>query len=143
MVSYASSVHVARDPAVVFTYLIEPAKQALWSDVPMRRLTDGPLGVGSQMEVTFAMGPVKARIVLELTGVETDRRVAFRTVSGPIDWTGEYRLAAGSAGGTELSQSGTLRFGGLWRLVEPIVGAEIKNGEIKELEKLRSVIEAG
>jgi hypothetical protein len=109
----------------------------------MRRLTDGPLGTGSRFEVAFGMGPVKARIVLELSAVETDRLMAFRTLSGPIDWTGEYRLAPGSAGGTELSQSGTLRFSGLWRLVEPIVGAEIKSGEIKELEKLRAVAEAG
>jgi hypothetical protein len=143
MVGYTSSVHVARDPSVVFTYLIEPAKQALWSGVPMRRLTDGPLGTGSRFEVAFGMGLIKARIVLELTAVEVDRRMAFRTVSGPIDWTGEYRLAPGAAGGTELSQSGTLQFGGLWRLLEPIVGAEIKGGEIKELEKLRAVAEAG
>ena len=49
MVGYGSSVHVARDPSVVFLYLIEPAKQALWSDVPMRRLTEGPLGMKGAM----------------------------------------------------------------------------------------------
>jgi hypothetical protein len=39
MVGSSSSVHVAEDPSVVFTYLIDPAEQALWSGVPMRRLT--------------------------------------------------------------------------------------------------------
>lgn len=43
--------------------------------------------------------------------------------------------------GTELSQEGRLVFTGLWRLIEPIAGAEIKQGEIKELERIKAVIE--
>ena len=43
---------------------------------------------------------------------------------------------------TRLSQQGTLRFHGLWRLVEPIIGAEIRRNEIKELEKLKVLVEA-
>jgi polyketide cyclase/dehydrase/lipid transport protein len=142
MVSYESRVVVNRSPDVVFPFLIEPAKQALWSDVPMRQLTDGPLGTGSRLEVTFALGPIKARIGLELTAVEDGRRMAFRSFSGPIRWDGEYRLAP-SGSGTDLSQEGRLTFTGLWRLVEPIVGAEIRQGEVKELEKLKAAAEAG
>jgi uncharacterized protein YndB with AHSA1/START domain len=36
MLTYESSVSIDRPPEVVFGYLIDPAKQALWSDVPMR-----------------------------------------------------------------------------------------------------------
>ena len=142
MISYESKVAVARPPEVVFEYLIEPSKQALWSDVPMRQVTPGPLTTGSKMEVTFAGGPLKAVIGLELTAVEPGRRMAFRSYSGPIGWTGEYRLEPrGDA--TELSQEGHLEFKGWWRPLEAIVGAEIRSGEIKELEKLKSVIETG
>ena len=42
---------------------------------------------------------------------------------------------------TELEQEGTLAFTGLWRLLEPIAGAEIKSGEVKELERLKAVVE--
>jgi hypothetical protein len=35
-----------------------------------------------------------------------------------------------------------LRFHGLWRLMEPIVGAEIRANEVKELEKLKGLVEA-
>lgn len=141
MIRYESRVVVDRPPEAVFRYLIEPEKQALWSDVPMRRVTEGPLGPGSRFEVTFGMGPVKATIGLELTAVETGRRMAWHSYSGPIRWTGEYRLAPEGAG-TALSQQGELTFTGLWRLVEPLVGAEIRAGEIKELEKLKAAAEA-
>jgi hypothetical protein len=126
----------------VFQYFVEPAKQALWSDVPMRPLTEGPPREGSRLEVTFGMGPIKARIGLEITALDPGKRMTFRTFSGPIRWDGEYRLTPAGAG-TQVSQEGRLQFSGLWRLVEPIVGAEISRGEVKELERLKAAVEAG
>jgi len=141
VLTYASTVHVDRPPEAVFPYLVEPSRQALWSDVPMKQLTEGPLTAGSRMEVTFGIGPVKAVIGLEISALERDQRMAFRSFSGPIQWDGEYRLRPGEAGGTELSQEGRLAFTGLWRLLQPLVGAEIKSGEVKELERLKTVVE--
>lgn len=142
MLSYRSSVTIDRPADLVFAYLVDPARQALWSDVPMRRLTEGPYTTGSRLEVTFGMGPIKARLGLEIAALEEARRMAFRTFSGPIGWNGEYRLEPKGTDQTVISQEGTLRFTGLWRLLEPIVGAEISRGEVKELEKLKAVVEA-
>ena len=141
MLSYESQVHVDRPPAAVYPYLIEPERQALWSDVPMKQLSEGSLQVGSRMEVSFGMGLIKAVVGLEIAELEPGRRMAFRSFSGPIRWDGEYRLSPSSANGTELQQEGRLTFTGLWRLLEPIAGAEIKSGEVKELEKLKAVVE--
>lgn len=141
VLTYQSSVTIERPPDAVFPYFVEPAKQALWSDVQMRRLTDGPFGAGTRMEVTFGMGPLKARIGLEITRVEQDRGMAWTSFSGPIRWAGEYRLEPSGAA-TVVSQQGTLAFSGLWRLLEPVVGAEIRSGEEKELEKLKAVVES-
>lgn len=143
MVRYESSVTIARSPESVFPYLTEPAKQALWSDVPMRQLTEGPLRPGSRLEVSFGMGPVRAVLGLEIIDLDPARRMAFKTFSGPIDWAGAYRLTPSPSGGTELGQEGTLRFTGLWRVVEPLVGAEISRGEVKELERLKAAVERG
>jgi hypothetical protein len=141
MLTYASKVVIERPPAAVFPYFAELEKQALWSDVPMRRLTEGPFGVGSQIEVSFGMGLMKAKIGLEITELARDRRMAWKTISGPIKWEGEYTFEP-MGGGTVVSQRGTLTFTGIWRLVEPMAGAEIQRGEEKELEKLKAVVEA-
>jgi Polyketide cyclase / dehydrase and lipid transport len=141
VLSYRSQVSIERPPETVFRYLIDPGLQALWSGVPMRQLTTGDPEPGSQLEVTFAMGPLKARIGLELSRVEPGRVLAFKSFSGPIRWDGEYRLASTDAGATVVSQEGRLAFSGAWRLIERLVGAEISRGEIKELEKLKSVVE--
>ena len=143
MIRYASEVWVPRAPNDVFPYLIEREKQALWSDVPMTPLTQGPLRVGSRMRLTFGKGPLSASLTLEFAALEPGQRVAFRTVSaGGIQWTGEYRLAPTADGaGTILAQEGTLEFRGLWRFAEPLIGAEMRRGEIAELEKLKAVLE--
>jgi hypothetical protein len=56
MIAYESAVTIGRPPDEVFSYLIETAKQALWSDVPMRQVSPGELKTGSRMEVTFGKG---------------------------------------------------------------------------------------
>ena len=141
VVNYESAVTVNRPPQEVFRYLVEPEKQALWSDVPMRPLTPGPMETGKRIEVTFGKGPLKAVLGLELTEVVADQKMAFRTFSGPVRWQGEYRLEPADGRATRLSQHGTLEFTGLWRLLGPFVGAEIKSGEIKELERLKAAVE--
>jgi polyketide cyclase/dehydrase/lipid transport protein len=143
VVSYESSVTIERPPAVVFPFLTDTAKQALWSDVAMRQITPGELATGSRLEVTFGKGPMKATLGLEMTSVVAGSRMAFKTFSGPIDWQGEYRLEPVDGGMTRISQHGTLKFSGLWRLLAPFIGAEIKSGEIKELERLKAVVEKG
>jgi uncharacterized protein YndB with AHSA1/START domain len=136
-------VTISRPPDEVFPYLVEPEKQALWSGVPMRKLTEGPIGDGSRMEVTFGSGAMKATIGLELGPVEPGRRLAFRSFSGPVSWEGEYRLEPTASGGTQVRQEGRLTFKGWWRAFESLVGAEISKGEIKELERLKAVVESG
>lgn len=142
MLSYESQVTINRSAAVVFPYLTEPDRQKLWSGVPMRPLDNrSQLGPGSRFEVTFGMGPLKAKIGLEVTSFDSDRRLSFRSFSGPIHWEGEYRLADSGSGSTIVSQEGRLAFTGYWRIVQPLVGREISRGEVKELERLREVVE--
>ena len=142
MLRYQSSVEVSRPPEVVFPYLVEPEKQALWSDVSMRPVTEGPVVTGSRIEISFGKGPLSAKLGVEYTSLEPNRRVAWKSYSGPIDWQGEYLIEPTSEGGARLSQKGTLTFHGLWRLLEPVVGAEIKSAEVKELERLKAAAEA-
>jgi hypothetical protein len=142
-IHYASEVTVDRPPDDVFPYLIEHDKQALWSDVPMRRIDGetGPMRTGTRFEVTFGMGPIKATVGIELTAVEPGSLMSWKSFSGPISWQGEYRLEP-SGSGTHLSQQGALEFHGAWRLLQPIAGGEIKSAEVKELEKLKAAAEA-
>lgn len=141
MISYGSAVSIAASPEAVYPYLVELEKQALWSDVAMEPITAGPLRTGSQLRLEFGKGPVRVRIVLEFVALDVNRLVEWRTIEGPIRWEGAYRLEPDGPAATRLSQSGRFQFRGLWRLLEPVFGAEMKGAEIKELEKLKSIVE--
>jgi hypothetical protein len=143
MLRYALKVTISRPPSDIFPYLTDPVKQGLYSDVPMRQITPGELATGSRMEVTFGMGPLKATIGLEMTAIEANTRMAFDTYSGPIKWQGEYLLKPTDGGATNLSHEGSMRFTGLWRLLEPLVGAELKSNGAKEMERLKAAVEKG
>jgi hypothetical protein len=54
--------------------------------------TDGPLTNWLALGALLGMGPIEARVGLELTAVEPPHRMVFRSFSGPIRWEHEYRL---------------------------------------------------
>jgi hypothetical protein len=135
-------VSVNRPAAQIYPYLLETTKLPIWSDAPAKLVTDGDLNNGARLEVSFAIGPLKAVIGLQITTMEFGKKLAFRSYSGPISWQGEYNLAEDGKGATTVSQKGQLRFKGLWRLAQPIAGGRIRRSEVWELQRLKNFIEA-
>jgi hypothetical protein len=84
---------------------------------------------------------MKAKLGLEMIAVDQDRRMAFKTYSGPIDWAGEYVLEPTADGGSSVDHKGTMTFHGLWRLFEPIVGGELARGGAQEMERMKAAVE--
>ena len=143
MVSYSSAVSISRPAAQIYPYLLETTKQAVWSNVPVTKVSPpGDLGYGSTLEVSFGVGPLKAVVGLEISTMDFGRRLAFRSISGPINWKGEYNLSDSGNGTTKLSQKGQVTFRGAWRLIQPIAGGQIRRGEINELRRIKKLIEA-
>jgi hypothetical protein len=141
MKAYRFQASINRPPSEVFPFLVETEKQALYSDVPMRLITEGAMHTGSKMEVTMGSGLMKANLGLEMTDVTQDRKMAYKSFSGPIDWQGEYLLEPTPDGGTTVTHEGSMRFHGLWRLAEPLVGAELSRNGAKEMDRMKAAIE--
>ena len=80
--------------------------------------------------------------VVEVTGFEQDRRVAFDTVEGPFDWKSDFRLDPQGDGLTKITSSGEVALRGARRLLQPVAAAEIRRGEAAELVKLKALAEA-
>lgn len=132
MVSYSSTVSISRPANQIFPYLLETTKECLPSD----------LGSGSKLNVSFGLGRLKAVIGLQISTAEFGRKLAFKSCSGPISWKGEYNLEEDGNGMTTVSQQGQFKFKGRWRFVQPIAGGQIKRGEVRELQRLKQVLEA-
>ena len=133
LVSYNSAVSISRSAAQIFPYLLEATTNSKDGD---------DLINGSRINVAFGMGRLSAVVGIQISALEFAHKLAFRAYSGPIGWTGEYNLAEDGKGSTTVSQKGQLKFKGLWRLAQPFAGGQIKRGEVNELVRLKTLIEA-
>jgi len=132
MVSYSSAVSISRPASQIYPYLLETTTHTAGSD----------LRNGSTVQVSFCTGPIKAIVGLHISTLDFGRKLAFRSFSGPITWKGEYNLEDDGHGATTVSQKGELSFNGLWRLWQPFAGGQIRRGEVQELLRLKTLVEA-
>lgn len=142
MPSYRTSTVISRPLADVFAYLTNISAWSDWMNVEgMHPLDDAPPRVGQRAEGQLREGQRTDPFGVEITQLEPGRRVGFKTVSGPIEWSGSWEVRAVDAGHTEVTAEGEMRLKGLRRLLEPLMAGEIRKGEAAELVKLRAKLE--
>lgn len=142
MPSYRTSTVISRPLGEVFAYLTNIAAWSDWMSVEgVHPLDDEPPRIGQRAEGQMREGKRTDTFGIEITQLEPGRRIGFKTVSGPIDWSGSWVVRAVDVGHTEVTAEGEMRLKGLRRLLEPLMAGEIRKGEAAELTKLRAKLE--
>ena len=142
MPDYKTNTKIARPLADVFQYLIDVTAWPKWMPVESTRPTDaGGVRIGMRAEGVMAEGGRRTPFAIEITGLEPNTSIAFRTLSGPIDWAGRWEVHAIDAGTTEVSSTGTIHLRGWRRLLEPLMAGEVQRNETNELVRLRAALE--
>jgi len=138
--SYDASTRIARPVGEVFKVLSNVVVWPRWMPVESMALIDaGAARIGMRASGAVAEGSRHAPFSVEIIEFEPERRIAFRTLSGPISW----EVQAIDAGTTEVRSVGTMRMLGIRRRVlEPLTGGEVRRNEAAELAKLRGLLEA-
>jgi len=142
MISFAGSIDIGCPPRAVFDYLCDPANAPEWqSGVVQSTVTSpGPIGPGTHFEETVRVGLLKVRAACEVTEYERDRRLGFRADSGPLGYGGTY-LFEPDDGDTRLTVRGEGTLRGWWRLLEPMLAADVKRQSREELERIKRIVE--
>src|SRR6188472_2341714 len=85
MVKVERSVAIGRSSDDVFAFVADQTNAARWQSgiVEIRRLTDGPPGVGTRHTFTRTLMGKRMSGESEYVAFEPGKRVAFRTTSGP------------------------------------------------------------
>jgi carbon monoxide dehydrogenase subunit G len=120
-------VTTARSPEDVYAYLADFNHQAEWRfDVISSELTSGePGAVGSHYRQLVQQGRKQVTSEVEVTEAEPHRRVAFRTVGGPVTVSGVWRLEPDD-GGTRVDTEAAIEMHGLLKLFEPFSGGQLR-----------------
>jgi uncharacterized protein YndB with AHSA1/START domain len=142
MIRYSSEVTIARPPHEVYEALLDPDLYPKWTDMVDVEFegADTPR-VGTRGRFRLATGQIKGTLEMEVTELDPDRRVVFRVTHPSLDWTAVSTLVAAGSG-TRLTYAGELRMRGWRRLLEPLAGREVRNGEASEAVRLKALLEA-
>jgi polyketide cyclase/dehydrase/lipid transport protein len=143
MINYDTDVIVDRPIEQVFRFMLDVRRYDDWTDMRGTHLVTGDrLQRGSQVQTTLALGPKKETAVFEVVEYEENRKLVWKTVSkGALEWDAQYAFEPQGASATHLISTGQIRLKGALKLTEPLMAGEIKNGEAKELVKLKELIE--
>lgn len=145
MIEYKGEVTINAPAEKVFRTLADHQKWSMWTSMADTKVLSGTgfNQVGSQVESVMGEGPMKQKMVFEVTAAEPNRRLAFKTVSkGSMQWDGEFNLESQGASTTRVLSTGQIRMNGAARLMEGVMSGEIKKGEQKEIEKLKELLES-
>jgi hypothetical protein len=135
------TISINRSPSDVYAFLLDGTTAPKWRSGVLDVALKSGQGVGA-VYTQGVKGPGGRRIDAdyEITALEPARRIAFRTIAGPVRPTGSYELAP-AGDGTSLTFS---LEAALSRLKKLLMGGAVQstmNAEMAALDRLKAVLE--
>ena len=143
MVRVELNVVINRPVEEVYAYTSNPENNSQWQSNCLGAVitSEGPTGVGT----TFSDGAKflgrRIESTFEITEYDPNRKVWFKTTSGPIPAKAGYTYES-VEGGTKVTFGCEAEPGGLFKLAKPIIVREIKREWETSLANLKDLLEA-
>lgn len=141
MVTFAEELTVNRPVEQVFAWLTNTENHGKFdkSSLKMEALTPGPWRAGTQFRELRDLGGRKTEVLSEVAELEPNRRFVIRSKTGP-EWLGIW-LFEPADNGTRLRWTGQLTMKGFGRLLEPLIGRQMRTQITQQFRQLPSMIE--
>jgi uncharacterized membrane protein len=135
---------IARSAQDVWTYAADIVRHAEWMTVTDARIVRGDgTRTGARGRERMRFGPFGWDVEFEVADADPGRRIAWKSVSGaPFDLEVTLDLEPLDLTSTKATYAADIRLHGLWRLLSPIVAMEAKAGPARELQRLKTQVEA-
>ena len=122
MFELEETVAIAKPIEDVWAFVMDVTQEPLWQTTltEVRRLTDGPLTTGSQVQETRRFLGRRIDTLWEMVEADGPVRSSIRSVKAPFAWSGTYALRPEDRG-TRFTLSLRADPAGFFRLAEPVV----------------------
>ena len=143
MIRFETEQTIARSAEDVWAYAADIVRHPEWMGVTDARIVRGQgTEVGARAVERMKLGPRSIDVEFEVSGSIPARRIAWR-VAGGSPLAGDITLDLEPLGPdrTRAVWSGWIGLTGIWRLIEPLMAAEVKAGEAAELRRLKENLE--
>ena len=144
MFEIEETVTIAQPIERVWAFVMDEANDPLWQTTltDVRRLTEGPMAVGTRVSESRRFLGRTIETVWEMTECKAPHRSSIASVKAPFAWQGTYALEE-TGEGTRF----TIRLqgspGGFFRIAEPLLERFVRREMAGNLGNLNDVLEAG
>jgi len=133
--TWGGTTHLDAPPEVVWDFLTSDQNDVNWRQPwvrAVRRLTDGPLQVGTRYETIYRFFGRLETVIVEVTELDPPRRMAWRQVDSDtiVSNIGSYELEAAD-GGTRFTVTGTFTSRGWRRLIDAPFAWYLRSGPVQ------------
>ena len=143
MIKESFTMEVMRPLEEVFAYVSNFRNNPKWQDglEETKQTPDGPTAVGTKStDVRMFLGQ-RMESVIEVTEFEPNKRLAFKSVGGPIQFKSVQTFES-IPGGTRSAMTFEAEPGGFFKLAEPMVAGAMKKSLEASTVKLKALLEA-
>ena len=142
--SWGTSTLLDDVPARVWDFIASETNDVNWRAPwlrSVRRLTDGPIGIGTRYESLYRFFGRDEAVIVELTDLEPPRRMAWRQVGkGSLAINeGRYDLEPFN-GGTRFTVTGTIASPGWRRLFDAPFGWYLNRSAVQQHRQLAAAL---
>ena len=142
MRSFRYTTRIDRSPAHVWAYMMDFSRAPRWRDRvrEIRILSDGPVRVGTELQIVFDAPDRLHTTRSEVCAFETARRFAVRNIEQDVTAIFEYTLVPDGAG-TLVTFTCDLRPHGVMWLLLPLVIRGNRTRYAEQLSRLKHEVE--
>jgi uncharacterized membrane protein len=142
MIEIHESETVRRPVESVYAYVMDFPRWPEWRMAlnNASQVSDGPVGVGTHVVVSGHMMGRDLDMDIEITELEPNERIGFRTSAGPVELEGAFTFEAVPEG-TLLSVIGQAEPKGVLALAGPLIARQVHDMWSEDLAALKGVLE--
>jgi uncharacterized protein YndB with AHSA1/START domain len=143
MVKNEKTITINRPIEEVFAYVSDLQNGPEWQNglVEARRITEGPLGVGTKFTDVRKFPGGKLESVVQCTTYEPNKKVVFKTITGSWPFEDTW-IFESTAEGTRLTDRLDLHTSGWMRLVVPLVASGLRRDMDANIGILKNMLES-
>lgn len=136
------SIVINRPLAEVFEYVTASENAPRWKSrlKEVRRISQGPVGVGT---IEVHVGKIfwwRPETKIEITAYEPNKRIGFKTISGPLSAEGKVSFES-VENGTKVTITAGRQPSGLLKIIAPLILDLAQKQLEADLAKLKEVLE--
>lgn len=143
MIKVETSVLINHPVEKVFEFVTTPENDEQWLvGVKAKKTVDGPTKVGSTSETEVRFLGKLIKTTFEVTEFKPFKKIAVKTVSGPVRMNSEETFESVAKGQTKVTVHGEAHAAGLFKLAEPVIERMAQRQWETSFENLKDVLEA-